>query len=151
VATVVHTMGEDGDPRGAVLTHGNVVHSALAATDAIPITTDDVMLSVLPLSHMFERGCGVLATLAAGATVVFADRSVERWVADRPVSRRSCASSFFLRTWARHPRGSRQPAWTGAVAVGPRARAGAEECVAAGREAALLPVRGAPLDSTARF
>ena len=82
LATIVHTMAEDGEPRGAMLTHGNVVHSALAATQAIPISPADVILSVLPLSHMFERGANVLGSLAVGATVVFADRAMERWAAD---------------------------------------------------------------------
>ncbi|MDP9468382.1 MAG: AMP-binding protein [Chloroflexota bacterium] len=82
LATIVHTMAEDGEPRGAMLTHGNVVHSALAATQAIPISPADVILSVLPLSHMFERGANVLACLTVGATVVFADRAMERWAAD---------------------------------------------------------------------
>jgi long-chain acyl-CoA synthetase len=82
LATIVHTMAEDGEPRGAMLTHGNVVHSALAATQAIPISPADVVLSVLPLSHMFERGANVLACVVAGATVVFADRAMERWGAD---------------------------------------------------------------------
>jgi long-chain acyl-CoA synthetase len=82
LATIVHTMAEDGEPRGAMLTHGNVVHSALAATQAIPISPADVILSVLPLSHMFERGANVLACLGAGATVVFADHAMERWAAD---------------------------------------------------------------------
>jgi long-chain acyl-CoA synthetase len=82
LATIVHTMAEDGEPRGAMLTHGNVIHSALAATQAIPISPADVVLSVLPLSHMFERGANVLACLRAGATVVFADRAMERWAAD---------------------------------------------------------------------
>jgi long-chain acyl-CoA synthetase len=82
LATVVHTMGEDGQERGAVLTHGNVVHSALAAPRAVPLSTSDVMLSVLPLSHMFERGANVLASLGVGTTVVFADRSMERWAGD---------------------------------------------------------------------
>lgn len=82
LATIVHTMAEDGEPRGAMLTHGNVVHSALAATQAIPISPADVILSVLPLSHMFERGANVLGCLAAGATLVFADRAMERWAAD---------------------------------------------------------------------
>ena len=82
LATIVHTMAEDGEPRGAMLTHGNVVHSALAATQAIPISPDDVILSVLPLSHMFERGANLLACLGVGATVVFADHAMDRWAAD---------------------------------------------------------------------
>ena len=82
LATIVHTMAEDGEPRGAMLTHGNVVHSALAATQAVPISSTDVILSVLPLSHLFERGANVLGCLGVGATIVFADRAMERWAAD---------------------------------------------------------------------
>ena len=98
LATIVHTMAEDGEPRGAMLTHGNVVHSALAATQAIPISPADVILSVLPLSHMFERGANVLACLHAGATVVFADRAMERWGADMLAVRPTvmcCVPLFF--------------------------------------------------------
>ena len=98
VATVVHTMAEDGEPRGAVLTHGNIVHSALAATQAIPLSTSDTILSVLPLSHMFERGANVMASLGAGSTVVFADRSMERWASDMAEVRPTvmcCVPLFF--------------------------------------------------------
>jgi len=107
VATVVHTMAEDGEPRGAVLTHGNVVHSALAATQAIPLSTADVILSVLPLSHMFERGADVMASLGAGATVVFADRSMERWAADLTEVRPTvmCCVPLFFEQLERRIRG----------------------------------------------
>ena len=98
VATIVHTMAEDGEPRGAMLTHGNVVHSTLAAMQAIPLSASDVVLSVLPLSHMFERGANVLVCLSAGATVVFGDRGMERWGADllevRPTGM-CCVPLFF--------------------------------------------------------
>jgi len=107
VATVVHTMGEDGELRGAVLTHGNVVHSALAATEAIPLSTTDVILSVLPLSHMFERGANVMASLGAGSTVVFADRSMERWGADLAQVRPTvmCCVPLFFEQMERRIRG----------------------------------------------
>ena len=98
LATIVHTMAEDGEPRGAMLTHGNVVHSALAAGQAIPIGPADVILSVLPLSHMFERGANVLGSLAAGSTVVFADHAMERWGFDMAEVRPTvmcCVPLFF--------------------------------------------------------
>ena len=98
LATIVHTMAEDGEPRGAMLTHGNVVHSAVAATQAIPISAADVILSVLPLSHMFERGANVLGCLGVGATVVFAERAMERWAADMAEVRPTvlcCVPLFF--------------------------------------------------------
>lgn len=98
LATIVHTMADDGEPRGAMLTHGNVVHSCMAATQAVPISMPDVLLSVLPLSHMFERGCGVIASLGVGATVVFADHSMERWASEMAAVRPTvmcCVPAFY--------------------------------------------------------
>jgi long-chain acyl-CoA synthetase len=40
------------------------------------------MLSVLPMSHMFERGGAMLAGLGSGATIAFAERQIDRWAAD---------------------------------------------------------------------
>jgi len=82
VATIVHTIGVDGDPLGVVASHGNLLHSFHATVQAISITSSDVMLSVLPMSHMFERGGAMLAGLGAGATIAFAERQIERWAAD---------------------------------------------------------------------
>ena len=82
VATIVHTIGVDGDPLGVVASHGNLLHSFHATVEAIPISSMDVMLSVLPMSHMFERGGAMLAGLGAGATIAFAERQIERWAAD---------------------------------------------------------------------
>jgi long-chain acyl-CoA synthetase len=158
VATVVQTMGEDGEPRGAVLTHGNVVHAAMASTDAVPVARGDVMLSVLPLSHMFERGSDVLATLATGATVVFADRSVERWVADMAEVGPSvmCVIPFFLQNLERgiRERMAAQPAWARAllrVGIGRgRVRAGVRRAL--GGRLRFFVSGGAPLpEATARF
>lgn len=82
VATVVHTIGTDGVPLGVVVRHGSLVHSFHAIVQAVPISAADTVLSVLPMSHMFERGATILAALGVGATVAFADRKFERWGAD---------------------------------------------------------------------
>lgn len=82
VATIVHTMGVDGDPLGVVVSHGNLLHSFQAVVQAIPVSSADRVLSVLPLSHMFERGAGILVPLGVGATVAFAERPIERWAAN---------------------------------------------------------------------
>ncbi len=115
LATIVHTMAEDGEPRGAMLTHGNVVHSSLAATQAVPISQADVLLSVLPLSHMFERGCGVLASLGRGATVVFADHALDRWASEMAEVRPTvmcCVPAFYQQLEARiRAQVARRPAY----------------------------------------
>jgi long-chain acyl-CoA synthetase len=65
-----------------VVVHRNLVHSFQAIVQALPITADDTVLSVLPMSHMFERGAGILTPIGVGATVAFAERQIERWAAD---------------------------------------------------------------------
>ena len=82
VSTIVHTIGTDGVPLPVVVAHGNLVHSFHAIVQAVPITSTDTFLSVLPMSHMFERGGSILTAMGVGATVAFADRQIERWAAD---------------------------------------------------------------------
>jgi long-chain acyl-CoA synthetase len=78
VATIVQTIDEEGVSRGAILSHGNVLHSAYAGLDALPLRPGDVLLSMLPLSHMFERSA-TLMTLSVGGTIAFAEPRIDRW------------------------------------------------------------------------
>jgi long-chain acyl-CoA synthetase len=55
LATIIYTSGTTGEPKGVMLTHAAFVSNVFAITSALPIRPDDVSLSVLPLSHIFER------------------------------------------------------------------------------------------------
>lgn len=56
VATFCYTSGTTGDPKGAMLTHGNIVADLCGAVKAgVILAKDDTHLSYLPLAHMFER------------------------------------------------------------------------------------------------
>ena len=55
VATIIYTSGTTGEPKGVVLTHANFVYQIDAIPDSIPIGPDDLLLSVLPVWHSYER------------------------------------------------------------------------------------------------
>jgi long-chain acyl-CoA synthetase len=78
-AELVFTSGTTGLPKGVVLTHANIAANVRAALGALPIKDGERVLSLLPLSHMLEQTAGLLAPLAAGATIYY------------PSSRRSTA------------------------------------------------------------
>ena len=71
LAEVVFTSGTTGEPKGAMLSHGNVLSNAIAATQIFPIGPKQRLLSFLPLSHMFEQLGGFFTVLLAGASVIY--------------------------------------------------------------------------------
>jgi long-chain acyl-CoA synthetase len=72
LATIVYTSGTTGEPKGVMLTHHNILSNARATEAIIPMTPDDVVLSFLPLSHVFER-MTFFRSLCNGATIAFAE------------------------------------------------------------------------------
>jgi len=72
VASIIYTSGTTGEPKGVVLTHSNIVFDAVSASEYITCDRDDVALSFLPLSHIFERTVVYLA-LRCGVTIAYAE------------------------------------------------------------------------------
>ncbi len=73
IATLVYTSGTTGLPKGAVLTHDNILSNIRAAVTLFSIGTDDISLSFLPLSHVLERVDGYYLMLHQGAVIAYAE------------------------------------------------------------------------------
>lgn len=69
-AVMMYTSGTTGAPKGAPLTHGNLLASAEALRLAWRLSGEDTLLLALPLFHMHGLGVGVGATFAAGGRIV---------------------------------------------------------------------------------
>lgn len=71
LAELVFTSGTTGQPKGVMLSHANITSNAVAALTVVRITADDKMLSILPLSHMFELTIEI-ALFHSGGCCVYA-------------------------------------------------------------------------------
>ncbi len=72
LATIVYTSGTTGNPKGVMLSHRNILWNAHACGRVVPVFSDDVFLSFLPLSHTLERTVGHYLPMLAGASVAYA-------------------------------------------------------------------------------
>jgi long-chain acyl-CoA synthetase len=73
-AVILYTSGTTGQPKGAELTHSNVVHNALLVNRLFGLHVHDVHLLVLPLFHSFGQIVQMNAGFAARATIVLLPR-----------------------------------------------------------------------------
>lgn len=69
IAEIIYTSGTTGNPKGVMLSHANIVASTLSATAMVPPSRDWRLLSLLPLSHMFEQTVGLFGPLMHGALI----------------------------------------------------------------------------------
>ena len=72
LATFIYTSGTTGNPKGVMLTHGNIASNVNSASQAIEVKRENVALSFLPLSHSFERTVDYIYFLS-GATIAYAE------------------------------------------------------------------------------
>lgn len=76
IATLIYTSGTTGEPKGVMLTHANLISNVLDAGEKYAFNGLDTSLSVLPLSHVFER-TGMYVYIRYGMRVHYAE-SIEK-------------------------------------------------------------------------
>ena len=84
-AAIVYTSGTTGIPKGAVITHDNLIFTPQSVFHSFQSEDGDVTLLFLPLAHVFARIC-VFTAMFAGATTVFS-RGIETVAEDFRIAR----------------------------------------------------------------
>ena len=98
-AVILYTSGTTSDPKGVVLSHGNLIAERDAAFAIVSVTQDDSVLGVLPLFHALAQLANLLLPFAVGARVVFLEsvNSTElvRALAQQRITIFACVPQFF--------------------------------------------------------
>ena len=71
-AIIVYTSGTTGPPKGALLSHANILALMKSARHSFPMQREDVSFSFLPLAHVAERVVGFYSRIASGISAAFA-------------------------------------------------------------------------------
>jgi long-chain acyl-CoA synthetase len=132
VAALLYTSGTTGQPKGVVLTHGNVVSNITTVLSLIPVSEQHRTLSFLPWAHAFGHTLELHGVIAMGASTALAesvDKIVDNLSEIRPTTL-FAVPRVFLRVYAgvnillaAKPRPIRWLAWRG-VALARRRSAG---------------------------
>lgn len=72
LATIIYTSGTTGKPKGVMLSHRNITTNVIDSIPRLPIESGDIVLSFLPVCHIFERLLHYLY-LYAGTPIYFAE------------------------------------------------------------------------------
>jgi long-chain acyl-CoA synthetase len=73
ISSLIYTSGTTGTPKGVMLSHGNFVENVKVCLQQIPVIDEnDVFLSFLPLSHVFERTATYHVCCAQGCKIAYA-------------------------------------------------------------------------------
>ncbi|XXY51871.1 long-chain fatty acid--CoA ligase [Sorangium sp. So ce269] len=81
MACLIYTSGTTGNPKGVILSHGNIASNVFAVRDLIPFSSSDRSLSFLPWAHSFGHTCELHVMITGGASMALSE-SVDKIVAN---------------------------------------------------------------------
>lgn len=98
-AVLLYSSGTTGDPKGIVLSHGNLFAEAAAVFDRLSVTEQDAILGVLPLFHALAQMANLLLPFYVGASVVYLEQvnttELLRALRERGITVFACVPQFF--------------------------------------------------------
>ena len=86
------TSGSTGSPKGATLSHFNIVNNARFCAKAMALTASDRLCIPVPLYHCFGMVLGVLCCAAVGATMVFPSETFDAEATLAAIARHKCTA-----------------------------------------------------------
>ena len=92
------TSGTTGSPKGATLTHKNIVNNARFVTDRINLTDSDNLCIPVPLYHCFGMVMGTLGCVTKGATMVFPSEAFDPKETLKAVELEKCTGLYGVPT-----------------------------------------------------
>ena len=92
------TSGTTGRPKGATLTHFNIVNNAGFVTDRINLTAEDALCIPVPLYHCFGMVMGVLGAISKGAAMVFPGEAFDPVETLAALEAEQCAALYSVPT-----------------------------------------------------
>jgi fatty-acyl-CoA synthase len=105
---IQYTSGTTGSPKGATLTHHNILNNAIAIAELLGYSNADRVAIPLPLYHCFGMGIGNLGCVAAGAAMVYPAASFDAEATLEAIAGERCTSIYGVPTMfiaeLEHPR-----------------------------------------------
>jgi fatty-acyl-CoA synthase len=95
---IQYTSGTTGNPKGATLTHHNILNNAIGIADLLGYTAADRVCIPVPLYHCFGMGIGNLGCVASGATMVYPSPVFDPLQTLEAVSEEGCTSLYGVPT-----------------------------------------------------
>jgi long-chain acyl-CoA synthetase len=104
-AVMLYTSGTTSDPKGVVLTHGNLIAESESVFERVKVNEKDSLLGVLPLFHALSQMASLLLPFIVGASVVYLETlnttEVLRALRERGISIFVCVPQFFYLIYER--------------------------------------------------
>jgi len=92
------TSGTTGSPKGATLTHRNILNNARFAVETLKLTAEDRLCVPVPMYHCFGMVMGGLNSAISGATIVFPSEAFEPAATLRAVAAERCTTMYGVPT-----------------------------------------------------
>lgn len=102
LATIIYTSGTTGNPKGVMLSHGNLLSNAEGMLAVSAVEPDDIMLSWLPYSHIYARTCDHYTPMMGESIVALAENmdTLVRNLAEVQPTWMTAVPRFYEKVWS---------------------------------------------------